>query len=690
MRRELWLGVLLAVLTLGVYWPVRTHDFILYDDPQFITENPQIQSGLSWKTVVYAFTTPIAGNWHPVTSLSHALDCELFGPNPGADHLVNALLHALNGLLLFLLLRQWFLIALTDKCSAQLATTLLPESTNSWSVPTWAALFAALLFALHPLRVESVAWIAERKDLLSGLFFFLTLWLYTRYVQLGKRPQEPVSRTGLLRRRSGFYYFLAVVSFAFGLMSKPMLVTLPFVLLLLDYWPFQRLRTLPARVLLEKLPFLLLSIVDCWITLAVQRSAGAMQVIVRVTWLERISNALTSYLRYLGKFFWPADLSIVYPHPAKHYYLRDQWPGWEIAAAALLLVLLSVFCLSQARRRPYLAVGWFWYLGMLVPVIGLVQVGEQAMADRYTYLPLIGPVMALAWWLTELPRLTRASSWRKVVPVPSSNPLPNRRPDDPPTDPGNSTPVALGRPVWNWGIFCATALLLAALTRHQLAFWNNTVTLFGHAIDVTADNPSAQFALGAGLERQGQVRQAIVHYRMAVAIDSHYAKAYYNLGQIFRKTGQWQAAADAYLAAARANPADQATQLNLASVLPQVGRPREAVAHFDQALRTDPNSIEALNNLAWLLATCSDSTVRDGTRAVQLAERGCNLTGYKMPVLLGTLAAAYAEAGRFGDAVTTAQNACALAAQAGDTTVASKNQELLQLYRANKPFRDGR
>jgi Flp pilus assembly protein TadD len=697
MRRDLLIGLLLAALALGVYWPVRHHDFIFFDDPQFITENPQVQAGLSWKTIVYAFTQSLVGNWHPVTSLSHALDCELFGVDAGAHHMVNALFHAGNAALLFILLRQ-----LTRK-QAVPASREVKDRLKGLTGPqngidtTWRCTFIAGIFALHPLRVESVAWIAERKDLLSGFFFLLTLLLYTAYVRDSNPTETGKGKNG--KGRWGFYLG-SLLSFALGLMSKPMLVTLPFVLLLLDYWPLCRLATpnrtrdfsnpsegrvprVPVqasrkkshswnsslqlmelrRLLYEKLPFLLLSLLDCWITLIVQKGAGATQAIQGLTLWERLSNAITSYVRYLGKMFWPTDLSIVYPHPAKHYALSDQWPGWEIALAALLLVLVSVFCVLQLRQRPYLAVGWFWFLGTLVPVIGLVQVGEQAMADRYTYIPLIGPVIALVWGMGELvgSDSVLASAERRRKP----------------------TWVTLcGR-----GSILALLALLAVLTRNQLGYWQNTITLFDHAVAVTADNPSAQFSMGVGLEKEGQLGKAMVHYRVAVAIDPDYSKAYYNLGQLLRKAGRWQAAADAYLAAVRSNPTDLPTRLNLASVLPHLGRSGEAITWFNKVLIENPNSLEALNNLAWLLSTSPDSDLRNGARAVQFAERACSLTDSKTPAFLGTLAAAYAEAGRFGDAVTTAQNAAALATASGDSATAAKNQELLELYRANKPFR---
>jgi tetratricopeptide (TPR) repeat protein len=678
MRRDRWIGLILAILTLGVYWPVRTHDFIYYDDSEFILENPQIQSGLNWNTLVYAFSRPVVGNWHPITTLSHALDCELFGLKAGNHHLMNALLHAANTLLLFVLLQRWR----RDSSATSLAHSNRQRSHHrtspgEWLALSWPGLLVTLLFALHPLRVESVAWVAERKDVLSGFFFLLTLGTYTLFVE-----EKRLKRSGSQTRRSARWtntawklYLLTLAAFALGLMSKPMLVTVPFVLLLIDYWPFHRfeisnfksVHSNPrpvASLFVEKLPFLFLSLIDCWITLAVQKHTGAMQVIERVTLSERSANAVTSYLRYLGKFFCPADLAIVYPHPSRHYFLSDQWPLWEIVLGTLLLVLITVLCILQARRRPYLAVGWFWFVGMLFPVIGLVQVGEQAMADRYTYLPLLGPAIALAWWLSE--RVESDLRFSRLNVFNAFN----------------------GRPVCGTVFLLLAAATVIPLTRHQLSFWQDTITLFQHAVAVTADNPSAQFALGVGLEKEGQPGKAMVRYRIATAIDPRYGKAWYNMGQLLRKSGQWQAAAESYLAANRANPHDLATHLNLAGVLARLGKYRQAVQLFDDALKIDPNSIEGLNNLAWLLSTAPEASVRDGGRAVTLAERGCSLTEFKMPVLLGTLGAAYAESGRFAEAAAAAERACAAASQSGDTATASKNQELLALYRANRAYRE--
>jgi len=663
-RRELLICVALAALTLGVYWPVRDFGLIQYDDPQFITENEHIRTGLSWNGVAYAFSQPLVGNWHPVTTLSHMLDCELWGVSAGAFHVVNVSLHVANSILLFLVLR------------------LLTGS-------TWRSALVAGVFALHPLRVESVAWIAERKDVLSGLFFLLTLWAYGKWVMtrresLGKPEGRgpKAGRSPKWKDRSGEYYVAAVIFFAFGLMSKPMVVTVPFVLLLLDVWPLRRLALnaegLKVRsvmpLLWEKTPFFLLSAADCVITLVVQKNAGAMEVIRHLTLDARVTNAVVSYVRYLEKLFWPAKLSIVYPHPANHFLLNDAWSGWQAGAAALLLVVISIICVRQARNRPYLAVGWFWYLGMMVPVIGLVQVGEQAMADRYTYLPLIGPIVALVWFFGELfsarrvaPPGTAASSTASARAVPFGPMLPT------------GAAVAAG------GIVLG---LLVCVSRAQVHYWRDTVDLFQHAVMVTADNPSAHFALATGLEKAGETNRALVEYQVTLAIDPSYVKAHYNLGQLFFHAGNYMVAVREYETALRLNPRDLATRLNLANAPNHLGKFREAVAHFEEALKQDPDSTEALNNLAWLLATSPQPDLRDGPRAVQLAERACTLSDDKHAVMIGTLAAAYAEAGRFDDALAAAEKACAVAGAAGESATVARNRELMRLYRAGKPYRE--
>jgi Flp pilus assembly protein TadD len=729
MRRASSIGLVLAALVLAVYWPVRHYYFLCYDDPEYVTDKPDVKAGLTWPSIRYALTTGVVGNWHPVTTLSHILDCQVFGVNPGPMHLVNAAFHAVNALLLFLVLRRM-------------------------TGAMWRSAIVAAFFALHPLRIESVAWISERKDVLSGCFFLLTIWAYARYARGGRhmeerRMQKVDSRIPHPASRSTFhvspFYLLALVFFILGLMSKPMLVTLPFVLLLLDYWPLSRIEvrspeskvqsqeaevsSLKSKVqsqrsvvsgpvsritfhssrftlltlLLEKLPFFALAAIFSVLTLFVQSHAGTTALNARFTLEDRAANALVSYVRYLGKLFWPTDLAAIYPHPASRYYLRDQWPGWETCAAGLLLLAVSALCLCQARRRPYLTVGWFWYLGMMVPVIGLIQAGEQSMADRYTYLPLIGPVLSLVWLLSELAssRTEKVGSQaRHRLEVPRSSGVPGgnvavQKRQRTGALPAHADKRAISGkdsiPFVQWALAALAVILLAVcsvLTRHQLHYWRDSVSLFEHTVEVTADNPGAQFALGIGLEKQGQVRRAMVHYRVAIDILPSYTEAHFNIGHLLREEGEWQRAAEEFRTTLRYKPHDLKFRLNLAGVMLEGGQTREAVQRFEESLQVDPDSTEALNNLAWILAANCDPAVRQGARAVEYAERACQLTQFKQTTIVGTLAAAYAEAGRFEDAVATAGKACALAAQHGEQGLLAKNQELLELYRASKPYHE--
>ena len=632
MRRPLVICLLLFAVTLGVYWPVRQHEFIYYDDPQFITENREVKAGLTAPGFVYAFTRPVVGNWHPVTTLSHMLDCQLFGVNSGAHHLMNASIHAVNAALVFLLLFQM---------------------TGS----IWRSLAVAALFALHPLRVESVAWVSERKDVLSAFFGLLCLMAYAAYAK-ESRVESRESKAG--RRRAWLYYGLALALLAFGLMSKAMLVTWPFVMLLLDVWPLKRielstLNSQPStlqKLVLEKLPFLLLCLVFCVITLVVQHSAGAVAGTNKIALMDRLVNAVMSYVRYLGHTVWPTQLAVIYPHPATAYATAERWPDWVVGLAALALVAVSILCLRWLRSRPYLAVGWFWYLGMLVPVIGLVQVGEQAMADRYTYLPLIGPVVAFVW---AVAKVTEHLLFRR--------------------------PLCLG-------LGMAVAVACAVMTRQQLSYWRDTITLFGRTLQVTPANPSARFALGTGYEKSGNIERAIIEYQAAVTTDPGHKKAHYNLGQLFRKQSRWSEAATHYRAALQADPEDVPSHLNLASVLSAQGLTREALSHYDEAIRLDPDSLEAFNNVAWIRATSPSAEYRDGTKAVQFGLRACELSSNSIPTIIGTLAAAYAEAGQFAEAIKAGEQARDLATVQGQVELVQKNEELLELYRAGKPYRE--
>ncbi|HEV2392730.1 MAG TPA: hypothetical protein VG146_10255 [Verrucomicrobiae bacterium] len=578
----LLLSALLIALAVAAFWPVLRNGFINYDDPDYVTQTPQVLAGLTWRGLAWAFTTGWAGNWHPLTWASHMLDVTLFGVSPGAHHAVNLLLHVTNTLLLFFLLKR-----LTGSL--------------------WRSALVAGLFAVHPMHVQTVAWVSERKDLLSAFFGFLTIWAYANYA--AKAPHARRSTLDVLPP-----YLLSLALFALGLMSKPMLVTLPFVLLLLDFWPLQRLqpslRSVSPRILIEKLPFLALSAISSFVTLRVQQAGGAVATLNALPLSARLANALVSYCRYLGKLFWPADLTVFYPQPAN-------WALWQVAAAAALLLAISIAVLFGTRRFPFLATGWFWFLGMLIPVIGIVQVGAQSMADRYSYLPFVGLFIALTWLTAEM--ASQHAIPRKLT-------------------------FALG-----FMLLAACAMASNVQTR----YWKDTLTLFQHALSVTPDNSVARFSLGKALAEQGKLNEASYELQRALQIDPGFAKA----------------------------------QGQLASVLADEGRCAEAIHHYELALQSDPNVPEALNNLAWLRATSPDPKLQNGTEAVRLAQRACQLTDYQRTVFIGTLAAAYAEAGQFDAAVATAQMACDHAQLWHESELAQKNKDLLELYRAGKPYR---
>ena len=607
--------LLLAVAL--VFGQTVRHEFIDYDDHDYVGDNPQVARGFTASGIAWAFTRFHSSNWHPLTWLSHMLDCQLYGLNyPGGHHLTNVLLHAASAALVFLVLRQ-----ITGDL--------------------WPSAFAAALFAIHPLHVESVAWVAERKDVLSGLFFMLTLAAYADYA---RRPFS-------LPR-----YLLVTVLFVLGLMAKPMLVTLPFVLLLLDYWPlgriscrgafgagkssspgalreplqnsddrrqaFDSVRNPPfsrqsvsptpqspalGRGVLEKLPWLVLTAVSCAVTYAAQGTAGS--ICQRLPLGPRIANALVSCATYLIQFFHPVRLAVFYPYP------QDSLPIGKIAGSGLLLAGISLAVLACRRKCPYLLVGWLWYLGMLVPVIGLVQVGSQSMADRYSYLPQIGLYIALAWGAE---RASRDWACRRWV-----------------------------------GGAAATIVLasLACRAWQQASYWKNEETLWTHALACTAENYLARNGLGTVAAERGQIDEAVAQYRRAVKLEPNYELAHYNLGLVLAGREQVE----------------------------------EAIAQFQKALEIKPDHVAALNNLAWILATYPDARFRDGRRAVTLAQRARELSSSDANTL-DTLAAACAEAGRFGEAVQTAHRALDLATQQDDRGLAESIRAKLRLYEAGMPF----
>jgi tetratricopeptide (TPR) repeat protein len=517
----------LIVSTLAVFWQVRNHEFIDFDDPEYITRNTHVTAGLSVEGLIWAFTTFHASNWHPLTWLSHMLDCELFGLNPGGHHLTSVAIHIASTIILFLLL-------------------------HNMTGAMWRSAFVAALFALHPLRVESVAWISERKDVLSTLFWMATLWAYAVYVQ---KPE--------IKR-----YLLVFFLFGLGLTAKPMLVTLPFVLLLLDYWPLGRMkfgnadgghRSANLRLLTEKIPFLVLSGVSCFVTFIAQNHGGAVQSLESLPLMARICNALLAYVAYIGKMIWPHNLAVYYPHPISVDF-------FAVAAAALLLMGISGLMLHLSRRHASLVVGWFWYLGTLVPVIGLVQVGMHAMADRYTYVPLVGLAIIAAW---GVPTLIANWQYRSHVLAVSA-------------------------------LILIPVLMVATFT--QTRRWRDSITLFEYTLEVTTDNRLVHYNLGLALAKKGGTKEAIAHYREALRINPNDVDANNNLGNILAKSGKYDEAIGHYFQALKADPEDAKGYNNLGNVLSSLGRNREAIDRYREALQIKPDFAQAHYNLGRSLA----------------------------------------------------------------------------------------
>ncbi|MHC4396677.1 MAG: tetratricopeptide repeat protein [Planctomycetota bacterium] len=532
-----FVAALLAVSTLGVYWQIHNYDFVNYDDNVYVTENSNVQSGLSLENVGWAFTTGSLRNWHPVTWLSLMLDYQLFGLDPGFFHITNLLFHAASGLLLFLAL-------------------------NKMTGKVWRSGFVAALFALHPLHVESVAWIAERKDVLSTFFMMLTILAYLRYA---KRP-------GLAR------YLAVAAAFSLGLLSKAMLVTLPFVLLLLDYWPLGRFQVGRSKgkkksqkpvspsptykratffdLVKEKLPLFILSVVFSIITYVIQQQGGTMRSLEMIPLNTRIANALVSYISYIQKMIAPIRLAVLYPHP------RSGLPLAYAIIAALALLSITIVVICYRKRRPYLAVGWLWYIGTLVPVIGLVQVGEQAMADRYSYVPLTGLFIIIAWGVPEV-----LSRWRY-----------------------RNIFLALAA--------CLIIPVLAVLTRLQTQHWQNSITLFKHAVAVTNDNYTAHNNLASALDDDGQNQAAVAHYLKALAINQNYIKARYNLGNAFMHMGRFDEAVVHWTEVLGLDSDHIGAHNNIAVVMSQQGKFKEAAEHYRHILSLTPGDAAAENNLA--------------------------------------------------------------------------------------------
>src|SRR5437870_1106990 len=695
--------VFLAAITCLVFGQTLGHGFVNYDDPQYVYDNVEVTSGLTLHGVTWAFTHSHLNNWHPLTWLTHMLDWRLYERKAGGHHLTNLLLHTASVLLLFLVLSQM-------------------------TGALWRSAFVAAIFAIHPLHVESVAWIAERKDVLSGVFFMLTLGAYVRYV----------------RRQTLGRYAVMWILFACGLMSKPMLVTLPFVLLLLDCWPLNRVAnhrlgvgsrgsglssqlpsqsyresdwSLVGHLILEKVPLLVLCVVSSVATFLAQ--GNAIVLISRLPFWWRLNNAFLSYVVYVRQMLWPFRLAPFYTYP-------QTFPTWEVAASILLLIGLTAAALALRRGHPYLVTGWFWYLGMLVPVIGVIQVGSQAHADRYTYLPQIGLYLALTWMIADL-----AKSWRRRWIL---------------TATATAVIAFLSGIAWVQASYWREG---ESLWKHTLAVTGNNETthsLLGElalekglideaaahyqaAVNVWPSSPTFQAKLGKALLRKGLNDEAVVHFQKAIELASHRtdterAELQSDIGNELLKKGLVDEAIVQFQQALELAPADRiihndygnallrkgrvdeaivqfqkaldsgvedayapTIHYNLGNALRQKNLLSEAVAQYREALKRAPRLVAAQDNLAWTLATAPDASLRNGSQALELATQANQLSGGRDPVILRTLAAAYAENRQFSKAFKSAKSALDLAITQRNQALVEALQHDISLYQRGLPYR---
>lgn len=654
MSRPRLIALLLVFATLVVYLPVTHHDFLYYDDDEYVVSNHIVQNGLTWAGVKWAFTTGYDSNWHPTTWLSHMLDCELFNLNAGAHHFVNVLFHSANAALLFILL-----LRLTAKM--------------------WPAALVAALFAWHPLHVESVAWVAERKDVLSTFFALLTLLSYATYVSEFPKPKVKV------------FYAASLIFFALGLMAKPMLVTMPFVLLLLDYWPLQRTaqNKLQAKVgkdfnlensvfrlhLVEKLPFFFLSSASCVVTLFVQQqsvtSLGQMPLAFR------LENASVAVARYLMKTFWPTELAVIYP--------LAPIPIMTLALSVAGILSVSIAAWHWRKTKPYLLVGWLWFLGTLVPVIGLVHVGSASMADRYTYIPAIGVFIIFAFGLQEL---SEQLEWPKRF-----------------------FPTAA----------IVVSIVCLGLTEEQLLYWRNSETLFHHAIAVTKNNDVAHDNLGLTLELQGRTAEALAEYRAALDINPSHYQLHFAIGNMLEELGKPAEALAEYRQCLERDPKTPALHNAAGRALVALGNPNEAFMEFAEAAQFDPHfaaphverakillsqahDVEAVKALwaaaqaepynfhtlctvAHYLAANQNRDGRDGQNALIFALKANDLSASQDPVVFDVLGMAFAETGDFTNALISAKNVLAL----GETAKMENMEAIrkrMELYENHQPWRE--
>ncbi len=720
--------ILLVLCVFGAYGQIFSLGFTNFDDPGYVTQNPQVQGGLTRQGLIWALGTMDQSNWHPLTWISHMLDCGIYGMNPAGHHFTNLLLHLVSTLLLFQLLHEM--------------TGALRRSAG-----------VAAIFALHPLHVESVVWVSERKDVLSALFWMAATLFYVRYV----------------RNRHRGYYFLMLATFALGLTAKPMLVTLPFVFLLLDYWPLNRWSAaapekavrgghssarIAARpwhpaimILVEKAPMLLLSALSSIVTYTAQRQGGSVMSMRRFPLGDRAANSLISYAGYIRKALWPSDLAVFYPRSGSHNLT-------DLLLAGGLLACITMIVVRFGRRHPYLASGWLWYLGTLVPVIGLVQVGEQTMADRYTYIPLIGLSIMVVWSAGDISRQLKIGRWalaftaaaticgmgvltfvqtgywknnltlfKRAIQVTGDNELAYLNYGASLVASGDlDSAAALYRDfmVRNRGVadIYANLGLIAALQNNKV----EAVQQFQAALKLEPDHPEAHNGIGVELAALGRLPEAKEHYLAALGLRRQFPEARYNLGNLFYAEGNLEPAMEQFREAIKLRPLYPEANERLALILVGAGKLEEALPfyaaavrarpdnpdfhyHFgiallrghkltesitqlQEAIRLKPDWPDALNDLAWILAAAPDGTERDADEAVALAERAIELRGNPDPVIFDTLAEAYASKGRFDDAVKIEEKAEALALASGDQALAREIEMRSQLFKSGHPYRE--
>jgi Flp pilus assembly protein TadD len=674
LRHTLLISALLIGITLITFWPLLNCGFVNLDDNFYVTQNPRVSGGLTSENVAWAFQNAYYGNWAPLTLLSHMLDVQVFGLQPAAHHATNLLLHTLNVLLLFLVLQQM-------------------------TARIWPSAIVAALFAVHPAHVETVAWISARKDVLSTFFAFLCLLAYVRYVGCK------------LEIRRGTWFALSLTFFVLGLLSKSIIVTLPFLLLLVDFWPLRRLSSVEGgkptdfdtrclmfdvrcffRLLLEKLPFFLLAILFTVISIRALKAANAISSFGHLSALDMASNAFFYCLRYIQKMVWPVHLAAFYPRPTL--------PIWAGILSALIILLLSLAAIRFRLRRPYIPVGWFWFLGTLVPVL-VVPLGDHSIADRYTYIPFIGLFISIVWSIADFTcnHPISRSSRREEAPF---SVFSTRR----------NLALNTTASVLLIGIF-------SILSSHQLKYWRTSKDLLEHVLAVSGEGLMVHTDLAAALQEQGDLSGAEEHLRAAVRLQPTNALPRVNLIKSLMSQGKTNEVVAQYREWLQLNPSDADARESFGVLLAQLGQLPEAVAqfqelvnvrpdaqshyrlalalllqgkaedaitHYQEAIRLKPDWPEPLNDLAWLFATYPRAELRNGPQAVELAERACKLTSFKEPRFLGTLDAAYAEAGRIPEAITTAEKAKNLALAADDKTIADLADERLKLYRSGLPF----